>query len=172
MKKIIMIFLVGLIMASTVNAQKFIQPIPGQDKLTIEPTSGREKLTDGTSIIVDQNYRNYNLDQPCSATAATSAEVYALNNEASFDDIFATDAEKDKVALTVPQVKNAIAKYTIAFKNTTVFFLVKNGGRFYVLQVMVRDGAAGSPENVKVETWKSDDYLSFGSRDRFIARKN
>lgn len=175
MKKIIIISL-AILMASTVNAQspnhKFIQSIPGQEKMVIEPTSGREKLADGITTTTDQNYKNYNIDQTYPATAVSSAEFYALSNEASFDEIFVTDAEKDKVSFTAPQVKNAIMKYIIAIKNSTSFFLVKNGTKFYVLQVMVRDAAAGSPDNVKIETWKTDDYLSFGSRDRLFARKN
>ena len=158
-------------MASTVNAQKFIQPIPGQDKLTIEPTSGREKLADDITFKTDQNYKNYNLDQTSPATPATSAEMFILKEDASFDDVFPTDAAKEKVAFTTSQVKNAILKYIVALKNSTAFFLVKNGSKFYVLQVMVSEGVAGSPENIKIETWKSDDYLSFGQKDRFIAKK-
>jgi len=175
MKKIIMIFLAVLMtIAVTVNAQsnhKFIQLIPGQDKLIIEPTSGKEKLVDGVSVTTDQNFRNYNLDQASPATTATSVEVYALTSEASFNEIFPTDTEKEKVALTTPQIKKAIEKYTTTIKNATLFFVVKNGGKFYILQAMVSEGAAGAPKNVKIDTWLPDDNLSLGQNDRFMAKK-
>jgi uncharacterized protein YxeA len=78
MKKIIIIFL-AVLMAGTINAQssshKFIQPIFGQDKLVIELTSGKKKLTDDTSITTDQNFKNYNLDQ-LSCLYYASGNVY------------------------------------------------------------------------------------------------
>ena len=166
MKNLLLIFVLVILSYGFTQGQnqKILKPINSVEKLTIEATSGKEKASDKDVFSsVDENFKKWNLDQGAPATDAASLEILSLNGEASFDEIFKTDAEKQKVALTVPQVEKVVSKYANILKDGSIFFIVKTGNKFYVVQTVI--GTSGTT----LESWQTEDYLSFSARDKFIA---
>jgi hypothetical protein len=166
MKKNVLIFVLAILSYGFTQGQnqKFLKPISGGEKLTIDPTTGKEKASDKDVFLsTDQNFKNWNLDQVAPPTNAVSLEIFSLNGEASFDEIFKSDAEKEKAALTMPQIRKVVAKYADGLKDGNVYFLIKVGNKFYIVQTSTK------ADGISLETWQTGDYLSFGSRDKFIA---
>ena len=165
MKKVVLIFVLAVLSCSFIQGQnqKFLKPINGLEKMIIDATTGKEKASDKDAFTFDQNFKNWGLDQNAPATEATSLAVFSLSGEASFDEIFKTGADKEKIAITIPQIRKVIAKYGGILKDGSIFFLVKAGDKFYAVHVAT--GASG----IGLETWQSEDYLSFSARDKFIA---
>jgi len=169
MKKNVLIFVLAILSYGFTQGQnqKFLKPVNGAEKLTIDPTTGKEKSSDKDVFSsVDENFKKWNIDQGAPATNATSLMIFSLNGEASFDEIFKSDTEKEKAALTVSQLRKVVAKYADILKEGSIYFVIKSGNKFYTVQTTTK------VSGVNIETWQTGDYLSFGSRDKFIAPSN
>ncbi|MDD4902842.1 MAG: hypothetical protein PHE24_06990 [Patescibacteria group bacterium] len=126
-----------------VVAKKILRLISGGEILTIEGLDGQEYIGGAKEVFkgyIDDDFKNYGLNQAGDATPETAVQVHELIEDASFAKMFTSlTSDLDKLCLTQHQIKRFCVKYPnwLRQEGYATFFLLKMNGEYFVALVYV-----------------------------------
>lgn len=126
-----------------------LRKISGDEKLMIEALDGKAYILDAKETFesgIDENFKNWGLNQPGPATAETLLDVSEMTSDGTFVQIFTgITPDLEKLVMTQAQIIYFCEKHRnwLRLKGRATFFLTKVGGKYFVVYVIVRlDGLA------------------------------
>lgn len=123
----------------------FLKLLFGGENLVIEALNGKAIIAEAKRTFkghIDPDFRNWKLDNPGKATAATTVAVYEMTANATFVQMFGSLADNlDKLVMTQAQIIAFCTKHVFWLRQGgyATFFLIKEGGKYFVVHVYVRD---------------------------------
>lgn len=118
--------------------------ISGREKLKIEALDGKETIYNAKDVFkssIDEDFKNWGLDEPSLATLEISLDVYKMVKDGNFKEIFTSISEDlEKLTITQAQIKKFYQNYPNWLrqdKYAATLFLTKQGEEYFVVYVYV-----------------------------------
>lgn len=144
--------------------------ISGGEKITIEPLDGQEFIYNAKDIFksyIDENFKNWGLNEPSLATTKTSLDVHEMVIDGTYKEIFTSISDDlEKLVMTQAQICLFCKKHLnwLRRNGNATFFLIKKGKEYFVVYVYVySDGL-----DVGVDRFEDDSVWSGGYRHRVV----
>ncbi len=122
-----------------VAKQVYLRLISGDYE--IDATDGTETLVDARDVFdggIDPYFRNWGADEPGKSTPATKAEVFELERDGTFPQMFGSlSPDLNRLCLTPAQIRGFARKYRdwLLTDGYVTLFLYKSHGQFFVVVV-------------------------------------
>lgn len=144
--------------------------ISSGEKITIESLDGQEFISGAKDIFksyIDENFKNWGLNEPSLATTKTSLDVHEMVIDGTYKEIFTSISDDlEKLVMTQAQICLFCKKHLNWLRQDgyATFFLTKKGEEYFVVDVsVVSDGLF-----VNVDRFGLDYVWSGGCRLRVV----
>lgn len=154
--------------------ETFLKCISTNESLILDAVDGTEVLADAKDVFnggIDSDFKNWDADEPGQPTAETAVEVYEMEKDATFSQMFGElNADTRKLCLSQSQIKNFVKKYRrrLRMGGYATFFLFESNGNFFVADVSVYSDGSRS---VRVAQFEHSDVWDAGARRRLVVPK-
>ncbi len=152
----------------------YLRLISGGHELVIDETDGTETLSDATDVFdggIDPDFRNWQVDEPGKPTPAIKAEVFEMESDGTFPQVFGSlSSDLDRLCFTPAQIRGFARKHRdwLQTDGYATFFLYKSHGHFFVaIARFSADGRLG----VRVNRFGSDNVWDAENRLRVVVPK-
>ncbi|MDA3815539.1 MAG: hypothetical protein PF549_04190 [Patescibacteria group bacterium] len=115
----------------------FLRFISDDEKLVIKACNGLEILLDAKDLFayIDNNFRNFEANQPGQSTEKTSVVVYEAENSGTFTQLFGSlSGDLDKLCFTQAQIIGFVRSHRnwLRTDGHGTFFLFKSWDHFFI----------------------------------------
>ena len=111
--------------------------------ITLKKTTGKKTIAQSNNVFtgwIDSDFKNYGTDRKDKTTEEIKAEVYEIEKDGTYKDIFGELGNLDDLVLTQEQIINFCKEYKDLLSSWFNFFLFKVDSEFFVAYVSVYDG--------------------------------
>jgi hypothetical protein len=106
----------------------------------LKATSGKQTIPQNKGKVfswVDSDFKSYDADEQGKATKAIQASVYEIQKDATFEQIFSSLGEAEKLCFTQEQIIQFCKDHKDQLSDWYTFFLFQSNGKFFVARVRV-----------------------------------